>query len=262
MAMCKFKGAVSDLAETFRRLFADPPCHQLDTALEECHSHGLAPLEVCPRAMEHFDHLALGNENLVFNPNLGLDPLTITARLQEESSFAAWASGAQVLEMEVFKSTRSKHAAVPPLPRRAQVRQSTPETFHSRAHTGLEGLLRPRSFAIAPSMARPRIRQALDLALGLPIAFMGRDPSQLPKPLWMRYTLQIVKATGENIRNLDVLGIYRIPTKGVVAIRHDARAGRLMVQLGSAAAEASRRPFMLAMRKDDRSIVSCYLEGD
>jgi hypothetical protein len=82
----------------------------------------------------------------------------------------------------------------------------------------------------------------------------------LPKALNMRYTFQLVKTTGENIRNLDVLGVYPVPTKGVTSLRHDARTGRILVNLGPEAVGASRGRFILARKKDDRSFVSCFVE--
>ena len=38
------------------------------------------------------------------------------------------------------------------------------------------------------------------------------------------------------------------------------RSGRLLLTLGPEALRAQRGPFMLARRRDDRSLVSCFLE--
>ena len=98
------------------------------------------------------------------------------------------------------------------------------------------------------------------MVMSLPIAIQGQDVQNIPKVQWMRYSLQLVKATGENIRNLDVLGLYKIPSRGVASMRHDAKTGRLLLELSREAAGASRLPFLLARRKDDRTLVSCFLE--
>lgn len=82
----------------------------------------------------------------------------------------------------------------------------------------------------------------------------------LPRAQWMRYSLQLVKATGDNIRNLELLGLYRIPSRGVVGMSHDAKTGRLLLALNREAVGASRQPFLLARRRDDRTLVSCLLE--
>ena len=76
----------------------------------------------------------------------------------------------------------------------------------------------------------------------------------------MRYSLQLVRGTGENVRNLEVLGLFRIPSKGVADLRHDPGQGRILVRLEASAVRASRAPFILARRKDDGSLVSCYVE--
>ena len=76
----------------------------------------------------------------------------------------------------------------------------------------------------------------------------------------MRYTLQLVRATGENIRNLEVLGLYRIPAKGTRQVDHDPVTGRLLVTLDADAVGSRRAPFILARRKNDASIVCSFVE--
>jgi hypothetical protein len=76
----------------------------------------------------------------------------------------------------------------------------------------------------------------------------------------MRYSLQLVRGTGENVRNLEVLGLYRLPRKGVADLRHDPARGRILVRLEPAAVRAPRAPFILARRKDDGSLLSCFVE--
>jgi hypothetical protein len=72
--------------------------------------------------------------------------------------------------------------------------------------------------------------------------------------------MQIVKATGENVRNLDLLGRYLIPNKGVRELRHDAGSGCLKVLLGPEASASGRALLLLARRKDDRSLLTCFAE--
>jgi hypothetical protein len=94
----------------------------------------------------------------------------------------------------------------------------------------------------------------------LPVAITGEDLGKLSKALLMRYTLQLVRATGENVRNLEMLGLYRVPSKGARQIRHEPSTGRLLVEMGMEAAGAGRVPFVLARRKDDGSVVYCFAE--
>ncbi|HCZ34037.1 MAG TPA: hypothetical protein DHV93_11660, partial [Holophagaceae bacterium] len=103
-------------------------------------------------------------------------------------------------------------------------------------------------------------RSGLETMLTLAVPFQGEDVHRLPKGLWMRYSLQLVRGTGENVRNLEVLGLFRIPRKGVADLRHDARQGRILLRLEPAALAAARSPFVLARRKDDGALVSCFVE--
>jgi hypothetical protein len=86
------------------------------------------------------------------------------------------------------------------------------------------------------------------------------DIQRLPKGLWMRYSLQLVRGTGENVRNLEVVGLFRLPRKGVADLRHDPGQSRILVRLEASALKAPRAPFILARRKDDGTLVSCFVE--
>jgi hypothetical protein len=77
----------------------------------------------------------------------------------------------------------------------------------------------------------------------------------------MRYSLELVRATGENVRNLEVLGLFRLPRKGVTDLRHDPKTASILVRLEPAALKAPRAPFILARRKDDGALVSCFVEA-
>jgi len=94
----------------------------------------------------------------------------------------------------------------------------------------------------------------------LPVAIPGTTWAALPKPLQMRYSLELVKGTGENIRNVEVLGLFTIPDQGVLEMRHDPRSQRLLLKLSGEARGARRRPFLLAKRRTDGALVSCFLE--
>jgi hypothetical protein len=100
----------------------------------------------------------------------------------------------------------------------------------------------------------------LDTILSLPIPLRAEDIQRLPKGLWMRYSLQLVRGTGENVRNLEVLGLFRIPRKGVTDLRHEPGLSRILIRLEAAAVRAPRAPFILARRKDDGSLLSCFVE--
>jgi len=260
MVMGRLKGAVSDVAETLRRAFTDPPSHGTEFAFGAIGTRALDPVEARGQAADFLFRADPASAELGMEARPGAESVIFEAKMQSEEAFARWAAGARVCEMETFGAASGIRSEIPPLPRRAQVRPLPPEGFRARCRPTLEAFPRPRAFQLDPRLEAIRVRRGLEVALGLPMAVVGEDLQALPRPIWMRYTLQIVKATGENIRNLDVLGLYRIPAKGVEALRHDPRTGRLVIQLGAAAAGSRRTPFLLARRKDDRTIVSCYLE--
>ena len=96
--------------------------------------------------------------------------------------------------------------------------------------------------------------------LSLAVPIRAEDIQHLPKGMWMRYSLQLVRGTGENVRNLEVLGLFRLPRKGVADLRHDPSQSRILVRLESSAIRSPRAPFILARRKDDGSLLSCFVE--
>jgi hypothetical protein len=186
--------------------------------------------------------------------------MVFQGRIQAEEAWSRWADGATILEMPVFLIGGQRRVEVPPLPRRPDCRRIEVERFRTSGRSHQEIFCRPAVRGGSPELAGAVVRGGLELAMSFPIAIQGQDVQTLPKAQWMRYSLQLVKSTGENIRNLEVLGLYRIPSRGVGGMRHDARSGRLMLELGREAAGASRLPLILARRRDDRTLVSCFLE--
>jgi len=260
MVFGKFTDAVSDLKETLRRVFQDPPSHALDPGRLTARSEGMPTLRVRPLLPAYRLTVAPVVAPLGLCPTLAQEPMAFLGRIQTEEGWAQWLAGAKVCEMTPFSIGEHRRVEVPPLPRRPDCRRVEPETFRTGTRNYREVLGRPVVRGGSPELGAALVRGGLDMALSLPIAIQGQDVQSIPKVQWMRYSLQLVKATGENIRNLDVLGLYRIPSRGVASMRHDAKTGRLLLELGREAAGASRLPFLLARRKDDRTLVSCFLE--
>jgi hypothetical protein len=131
---------------------------------------------------------------------------------------------------------------------------------------------RPPVYRLAESLADPEVRRinpstgyvgtatGMNAMLAFPVPIQGENIQRLQKGLWMRYSLQLVRGTGENVRNLEVLGLFRLPRHGVSDLRHDPRRGRILVRLDASAIRAERAPFILARRKDDGGLVSCFVE--
>lgn len=256
----RLRNAVSDVAETLRRVFRDPATHGADLGLARPAS-GTVALPATRALAPAFRPAAVTGRIPPLEP---VPPLRETfaweALPRAEEGWARWAAGAEVCVLPLFRAEGAARLEVPPLPRRPRVQAAALEALRTRALPGLEALPPVRARALACALEPPRSRRALEHALALPVAFVSEDIPRIPKNLWMRYTLKMVKETGENIRNLEVLGLYRIPVKGTRQVNHQASTGRLLVSLGPEAEGARKAPFILARKKDDGSIVCCFVE--
>ncbi|GLH72891.1 hypothetical protein GETHLI_13930 [Geothrix limicola] len=256
----RVKDAVADAAETLRRAFA-----------------GLNVVEAAP---EPFEPLSHGSEGLKAEGRAGLEPPAtlcremgllreavegralepFQARLCDESGWARWGAEAEVIRMTPLEGGRVSGIAVPPLPRRAQTAGRVEPPVRPSTRRWAEPLPAPGSRRLDPDLSGAGAKAGLDTILSLAVPIQGEDLQHLPKGLWMRYSLQLVRGTGENVRNLEVLGLFRLPRKGVADLRHDPARGRILVRLEAAATRAPRAPFILARRKDDGALVSCFVE--
>jgi hypothetical protein len=260
MVFGKVKDTMADLAETLRRAFQDLRTHCVDLSIPAPLGLQVSALEARSAPPVVWPATVSCRVALIKDPTLVEASLGFGAKLRGESAWARWAAGATVFEMPVFRAEACPRLEVPPLPRAGKIRSLAPQSFQTRAHQRREPILPARTRSEAVRLAPPMTRKNLDLMLSLPVAVCGEDIQKISKALWMRYTLQLVKATNQNIRNLDILGLYWIPEQGVAGLRHDGKSGRLLLTLSSAASGARRKPFLLARCKEDRSLVSCFLE--
>lgn len=252
--------AVKDAAETLRRVFQDPAARTVALSLATRPAPPFAPLGV--QALPGLAGFAPepGPQRVAPEAVLQAPEVALRTCTRGESEWAAWSAGARVAVMPVFRSRQAGRLEVPPLPRRPRVQGMPAGGFGAPARRAFDPLPRPGPRGLSPAFAAPACRRGLDLALGLPVAVAGEDLRSAPRATQMRCSLQIVKATGENVRNLDLLGRYLIPRNGVREVRHDAASGRLLVLLGPEAAGSGRAPLLIARRKDDRSLLTCFAE--
>lgn len=257
----RVKDAVADAAETLRRAFAGPPVHAALPGRFQVQDSGPADLLAAeprfgldPPLAEPRDMPLLGEAA----EGRALEPFG--AVLQREAGWASWGAEARVARMVPLESGRAARMTVPPLPARPAVAVGVSAPARPAARRAIEPMPRPVSRRLDAVLASPPGREGLALMLARPVPIQGQDPQRLPKGLWMRYSLQLVRGTGENVRNLEVLGVFRIPRKGVLDLRHDARQGRILLGLAPEAVAAPRAPFILARRKDDGALVSCFVE--
>lgn len=256
----RVKEAVADAAETLRRAFAGLGVTQLlpepfllegraGGLLTAPGQAGLTPLATCLLQPPLLGDAVRGKS---------LEPFQGT--LKSESGWARWGAEAQVVRMSPLEPGRATRMAVPPLPRQAQARGVVEPLPRPGLRRAADPLPSPGLRRLEVALGRPGLEEGLDTMLSFAVPFRAQDIQRLPKGLWMRYSLQMVRGTGENVRNLEVLGLFRIPRKGVVDLRHDAGGGRILLKLEPAALRAPRAPFILARRKDDGALVSCFVE--
>jgi len=102
----------------------------------------------------------------------------------------------------------------------------------------------------------PKCVQSIERALMESIIIKSQDIAGVPKALWMRYTMLLVKKTGENVKNLQIIGIYKIPKNGVKKISHSASRGIIRIHVGSEAIDAQDCTLVIAKKKSDDTIMS------
>jgi hypothetical protein len=251
--------ALDEAAEALKRLFGTPKVRGLMAPRPGVTGHGapllgtasrpaLEPLACAPAAAELYTQAA---------PVERMEPFEAILRMEE--GWAQWASEARVTVLGLFRAEGAVRLQVPPLPspRAARLPMQAPEAPAVRVLA--PRATPPRAFRIPAQPFALEVRKRLAPVLRRPFAFDSEDVQKLPKALWMRYSLALVKATGENVRNLEVLGLWRIPRKGMSGLRPEA-GGRLWVQLSAEAAGADRAAFMVARKKDDQSLVSAFVE--
>ena len=242
----RLREAMSDMAETIRRVFQAPVTTGVPVAFPAPGSAPIPLLEV--RALQPSYRLLAGvrSEALLPPGTVVTAPMLLTATVQGEPGWAAWEAGANVCQLPLFRAEKCQRLLVEPLPRRAVARRASLEVMTARSRSGWNLFPAPAVRAFRPHLVPPKAHAALNQVLALPVAVTSEDMKKIPKGLWMRYTLQLVRSTGQNIRNLEVLGLYRIPAKGTRQVRHDPATGRLLVNLGPEAVDAKRAPFILA----------------
>lgn len=260
MVLGRFREAVSDAAETLRRIFVDPPAHSLD----------VAPFHPQPGAIGLLDAHILAppllpeiraSEVRLLDAAFGREAsMAVTAQLRSEQAWDAWSTDTTALSVPPIPVGSQSRLEIPPLPRKAAVRRLDPTLAVPDTRRLNPSLDRPRAGVADPSIGRPGVREDLRGMRAAPVAVQGEGPEALGTARTMRYLLQLVRNTGENARNLELLGLFPIPDKGVETLTHDPRRGCLWLRLGAEAARSRRRIFILARRKDDQTLVSCFAE--
>lgn len=260
MVLGRFRDAVSDAAETLRRVFVDPPCHGLDLGHFAVVTGRVEVPEAMAREGQLLQAPAVGGAALQMAPTEGRMPLLDQVRLVAETGWAQWSSGATVVTVPALAADGCRRETIPPLPRKVGARTERLGFGVPGVRSEAVRLASPRSGQARPELPRPRVREDLAGMRARPVAVRGELPEAMGAAWTMRQVLHLVRQSGENARNLELLGCFPVPRDGLLGLAHDAREGCLWVQLGPAAARSPRQRLILARRKDDRTLVSCVME--
>jgi hypothetical protein len=256
----RVRGAMADAAETLRQAFAGLTVVELVPEPFLLRSHGSARLSVEAQAGLEVPVADCRGMPLLQQAVQGRALEPFHAVLSAESGWARWGAEAEVIRMTPLEAGRAARVTVPPLPRSALVRGRLEPVVRPPVRRAAEPLLRPGVRRMEPGLGGGRTASGMGAMLAMAVPIQAEDIHRLPKGLWMRYSLQLVRGTGENVRNLEVLGLFRIPRKGVADLRHEPKLSRILIRLEPAALRAPREPFILARRKDDGALLSCFVE--
>jgi hypothetical protein len=254
------KDAVSDAAETLRRAFAGLQVVEVAPEPFRLRSHRATALQAVALGGLEAPEATLGEMRLLSKAVECRELPPFHAELQAEEGWARWGAEAEVIRMTPLRAGLAAQIAVPPLPRRVQTLGRLEPPARPGTRRWLEPVTTAGTRRLDPALDAVSARPGLGAMLALAVPIQGENIQHLPKGQWMRYSLQLVRGTGENVRNLEVLGLFRLPSKGVADLRHDPRLGSLLVRLLPLAIKAERAPFILARRKDDGALVSCFVE--
>jgi hypothetical protein len=256
----RVRDAMADAAETLRQAFAGLKVVEVAPEPFALRSHGSMPFATKPRAALEPPTTACREMRLLREAVEGRALQPFHADLHAEAGWARWGAEAEVVRMTPLEGGQAARVAVPPLPRKATVLGRLEPPARPLARHLSEPIPQPGTRRMDPRLSQVTAEAGLDLMLSLAVPIRNENIQHLPKGMWMRYSLQLVRGTGENVRNLEVLGLFRIPRKGVADLRHDPSLGRILVRLEASAIRSPRAPFILARRKDDGSLLSCFVE--
>lgn len=253
--------AMADVAETLRRTFRGVAIREEDPRFLSPALGGVEGLKVQAKAPLEPLRTPVSSRAWRLDAKIERPEMAFQGALQEETGWEAWGAGSRAIPVPFFKPGQTSRLEVPALPRKAVAKRASLEGFRITLRTQREPLRTPGVRKAPLESACPRVIKDLERTLRRPCRFQGQAFASLPKALQMRYTVQLVKATGENIRDLEVVGLFRVPRKGLGALRLDPRNGGLMATLALEAVGAPKDLLLLAKRKVDQALLPCFLES-
>ena len=262
----RIKDTVGDVAETIKRAFSGPTVYSAMDFFKAAPACKILPLPTTR---------VLTNPLLSSSPSVSVLPLPVSAsvsvlNVQFEARVLletgeAFRADAKLVSIPLVWPVAAKSAKIPRMDDVAVNKVDEPYSVFNVQFYTLPRFLLEHGGVIHKQIAAinfPRCFASVATALSLPIRIKPDDSLLASKALRMRYSLQLVKKTGENIRNLEIIGLFRIPKKGVSSFKHDATTGLLWITAGTEAQKSRSCKLILARRKSDSKILSCILDDD
>jgi hypothetical protein len=120
--------------------------------------------------------------------------------------------------------------------------------------------LQGETYRIITCFGDLRYHRSLERALMIPINIRSEDLTKLSKAILMRYTILLLKESNENIKNIEIIGLYRIPKIGVKKMQYNSTNELLQIIAGTDAQKCTERcKLLLARRKSNATTISCII---
>ncbi len=139
----RLRGAMSDMAETIRRVFQAPPSVAVPLLVPRPASGRIPALAASILAPGYRFEAQPRQEPALPAASVLAEPLAWTAAVQDEPGWETWAAGATVCQLPLFGVEKCQRLLVPALPRKAAVQRLPREPFAARACSGWAALGTP-----------------------------------------------------------------------------------------------------------------------
>lgn len=260
----RIKDAVEDVAETIKRAFSGPKVHSASSFfIREPESKTVTWLMADAKVA-----------GLLSTPDIVPLPLFVSASTNSHNmkfvtqSFSetgeVFKADAVLVSISLVWSGVVVSADIPGMNSPAMKRlEETYAVIPPKPHAIPQaqiGIKYGKTYSINTQMKEPECYKSLERALLVPIHVKSEDLEGISRALLMRYGLQLVKETGENIKNLEIIGLYKIPKKGLKSVKHDAASGTLKIIAGADAQNSQNCIVLVARKKSNSAIVSCMLD--
>jgi hypothetical protein len=258
----RLKDTVGDVAETIKRAFTGPKVHSArQFFLADPVPKAMALLSAASKSTSLSLSANFSVATLFVSTSINVPNVQFEARAQSESG-GTFNAGARLVSVQVAWPGVVKSAGIPQLNSPIVKTNAGGYSVFTTISYALPpfSLRHEKNYMVNPTIESPACITSLGTIFERPIRVRSENIDKIPKPLWMRYTFHLLKETGENIRNLEIIGLFSIPKKGVQSLRHDHSTGSLMVTVDQDAQNSDYYKLMLARNKNNSEVVSCILE--